>query len=96
MFGQVRKNPTIGTETEACDAGDTGTDTLVAIQKECTALFKAGLQSILGRTKVAMNYENYIKSLVLGKNIGLMNWLQGVNFKRMSLQSAIGPAAHPL
>ncbi|KAJ7861408.1 hypothetical protein B0H14DRAFT_3445338 [Mycena olivaceomarginata] len=60
------------------EQGDTGTDTLVAIQKECTALIKAGLQSILGRTKVAMNYENYIKSLV-------------VDFKRMSLQSAIRP-----
>ncbi|KAJ7819083.1 hypothetical protein B0H14DRAFT_2293064, partial [Mycena olivaceomarginata] len=75
----------------ACDTGDTGTDTLAAIQKECTALIKAGLQSILGRTKVAMNYESYIKSLVLGKNVGLVNWPQGVDFKRMSLQSAIGP-----
>ncbi|KAJ7790373.1 hypothetical protein B0H14DRAFT_2626029 [Mycena olivaceomarginata] len=38
-----------------------------------------------------MNYDNYIKSLVVGKNVGLVNWLQGVDFKRMSLQSAIGP-----
>jgi hypothetical protein len=38
-----------------------------------------------------MNYESYIKSLVLGKNVGLVNWPQGVDFKRMSLQSAIGP-----
>ncbi|KAJ7809729.1 hypothetical protein B0H14DRAFT_2379578 [Mycena olivaceomarginata] len=75
----------------ACDTGDTGADTLAAIQKECTALIKAGLRNILGRTKVAMNYESYIKSLVLGKNVGLMNWPQGVDFKRMSLQSAIGP-----
>ncbi|KAJ7715707.1 hypothetical protein B0H14DRAFT_2413107, partial [Mycena olivaceomarginata] len=70
---------------------ETGADTLAAIQKECTAIIKTGLQNILGRTKVAMNYENYIKSLVLGKNVGLVNWPQGVDFKRMSLQSAVGP-----
>ncbi|KAJ7832764.1 hypothetical protein B0H14DRAFT_3463206 [Mycena olivaceomarginata] len=61
------------------------------IQKECTAIIKAGLQNILGHTKVAMNYESYIKLLMLGKNIGIVNWPQGVDFKRMSLQSAIGP-----
>ncbi|KAJ7787490.1 hypothetical protein B0H14DRAFT_3505437 [Mycena olivaceomarginata] len=49
------------------ERGETGADTLAGIQKECTAIIKAGLQNILGRTKVAMNYESYIKSLVLGK-----------------------------
>ncbi|KAJ7840327.1 hypothetical protein B0H14DRAFT_3458243 [Mycena olivaceomarginata] len=73
------------------ERGETGAETLAAIQKECTAIIKSGLQTILGRTKVAMNYDNYIKSLVLGKNIGLVNWPHGVDFKRMSLQSAIGP-----
>ncbi|KAJ7765994.1 hypothetical protein B0H14DRAFT_2403009, partial [Mycena olivaceomarginata] len=61
-----------------------GVDTLAAIQKECTAIIKTGLhnaENILGCTKVAMNYENYIKSLVLGKNVGLVNWLQGFDFK---------------
>lgn len=47
--------------------------------------------TILRKTKVAMNYENYIPSLVQGKNVGLINWPQGVTFKRMSKQSAIGP-----
>ncbi|KAJ7801169.1 hypothetical protein B0H14DRAFT_2243105, partial [Mycena olivaceomarginata] len=73
------------------ERGETGAETLAAIQKECTAIIKSGLQTILGRTKVAMNYDNYIKSLVLGKNVGLVNWPHGVDFKRMSLQSAIGP-----
>ncbi|KAJ7318588.1 hypothetical protein DFH08DRAFT_971331 [Mycena albidolilacea] len=70
---------------------ETGADTLAGIQKECTAIIKAGLQNILGCTKVAMNYESYIKSLMLGKNVGILNWPQGVDFKRMSLQSTIGP-----
>ncbi|KAF8181395.1 hypothetical protein K438DRAFT_1767895 [Mycena galopus ATCC 62051] len=69
------------------ERGETGADTLAAIQKECTSIIKAGLRC----TKVAMNYENYIKSLVRGKNMGLMNWPHGVDFKRMSLQSAIRP-----
>lgn len=38
-----------------------------------------------------MNYENYIKALVEGKNVGLVGWPEGVDFKRMSKQSAIGP-----
>jgi hypothetical protein len=38
-----------------------------------------------------MNYENYIEKLVRGKGVGLVNWPAGVDFKRMSLQSAIGP-----
>ncbi|KAJ7741226.1 hypothetical protein B0H14DRAFT_2296529, partial [Mycena olivaceomarginata] len=70
------------------ERGETGADTLAGIQKECTAIIKAGLQNILGRTKVAMNYESYIKSLVLGKNVGIVNWPQGVDFKRMSLQAS--------
>ncbi|KAJ7209893.1 hypothetical protein B0H12DRAFT_971763, partial [Mycena haematopus] len=70
---------------------DTGADTLLAMQQECTGMIKAGLQTALKKTKVAMNYENYIKALVEGKNVGLVNWPEGVEFKRMSLQSAIGP-----
>lgn len=38
-----------------------------------------------------MNYENYVKSLVEGKNVGLVGWPEDVDFKRMSKQSAIGP-----
>ncbi|KAJ7858849.1 hypothetical protein B0H14DRAFT_2577574 [Mycena olivaceomarginata] len=72
-------------------SGETGSDTLIAMQQECTAIIKAGLQAILGKTKVAMNYENYIKAIVEGKNIGLVGWPEGVDFKRMSKQSAIRP-----
>ncbi|KAJ7873911.1 hypothetical protein B0H14DRAFT_3438124 [Mycena olivaceomarginata] len=59
--------------------------------KECTELIKAGLRTITGQMKIAMNYDNYIKAIVEAKNIGLLGWPHGVYFKRMSLQSAIGP-----
>ncbi|KAF8137977.1 hypothetical protein K438DRAFT_1501964, partial [Mycena galopus ATCC 62051] len=48
-------------------------------------------ETILGVTKCAMNYEGYIEKLVRGKGVGLVNWPEGVEFKRMSLQSAVGP-----
>ncbi|KAJ6470480.1 hypothetical protein C8R45DRAFT_1104896 [Mycena sanguinolenta] len=73
------------------ERGDTGAETLLAMQKECTAIIKVGLATILGKTKVKMNYMNYIKTFVVGKNIGLVNWPDGVDFKRMSLQSSVGP-----
>jgi hypothetical protein len=38
-----------------------------------------------------MNFKNYIKALVEGKNIGLVGWPDGVEFKRMSKQSKMGP-----
>jgi hypothetical protein len=38
-----------------------------------------------------MNYDNYIKAIVEGKNFGLVGWPRDVDFKRMSKQSAIGP-----
>ncbi|KAJ7814781.1 hypothetical protein B0H14DRAFT_3476796 [Mycena olivaceomarginata] len=85
-----------GAGTDTWNAGETGADTLAGIQKECTAIIKAGLQNILGRTKVAMNYESYIKLLVLGKNVGIVNWPQGVDFKRMSLQVRNRAAADPV
>ncbi|KAJ7369227.1 hypothetical protein DFH08DRAFT_676878 [Mycena albidolilacea] len=65
--------------------------TLLAMQKECTEAIAIGLMAVTKRTKIAMNYENYIRSIVQGKNIGLVGWPQGVAFKRMSLQSAITP-----
>ncbi|KAJ7134940.1 hypothetical protein C8R43DRAFT_1132858 [Mycena crocata] len=67
------------------------TDGLLATQKECTRIIKDGLMRELNVTKIAMNFENYINTLVLGKNIGLVNWRHGVEFKHMSLQSSIGP-----
>ncbi|KAF8187334.1 hypothetical protein K438DRAFT_1764942 [Mycena galopus ATCC 62051] len=48
-------------------------------------------ETILGVTKCAMNYESYILKLVRGKGVGLINWPDGVDFKCMSLQSAVGP-----
>ncbi|KAJ7456850.1 hypothetical protein B0H11DRAFT_1665697, partial [Mycena galericulata] len=69
----------------------TGADTLVEMQKECAAMIKSGLIAAAGRTKIAMNYENYISAIVEGKNMGLLGWPEGVDFKRMSKQSAIGP-----
>ncbi|KAJ6602589.1 hypothetical protein DFH09DRAFT_1301608 [Mycena vulgaris] len=73
------------------ERGDTGADTLLAVQQECTNIITSGLRAVLARTKVKMNFENYIKSLVEGKNIGLVGWPKGVKFKRMSKQSKIGP-----
>ncbi|KAJ7821714.1 hypothetical protein B0H14DRAFT_2254418, partial [Mycena olivaceomarginata] len=62
---------------------------LFSTPKECTELIKAGLRTITGQMKIAMNY-NYIKAIVESKNVGLLGWPHGVYFKQMSLQSAIG------
>ncbi|KAJ7884618.1 hypothetical protein B0H14DRAFT_3432340 [Mycena olivaceomarginata] len=69
--------------------GDTGAETQLSIQKECTGMIKTGLQTITGRTKIAMNYDNYIKAIVEGKNFGLRGWLRDVDFKRMSKRWAV-------
>ncbi|KAJ6542103.1 hypothetical protein DFH09DRAFT_1322729, partial [Mycena vulgaris] len=66
-------------------------NTLRGMQKECTDMILTGLMAVTRRTKIAMNYENYISSMVEGKNVGLVGWPQGVAFKRMSLQSALPP-----
>ncbi|KAJ7120514.1 hypothetical protein C8R43DRAFT_846623, partial [Mycena crocata] len=73
------------------ERGNLGHLTLREMQQECTAIITSGLREILNITKVAMNYENYINALVLGKGVGLVGWPEGVDFKRMSKQSAIGP-----
>ncbi|KAJ6600990.1 hypothetical protein DFH09DRAFT_1069681 [Mycena vulgaris] len=73
------------------ERGATGGDTLLSMQKECTEMIKSGLQPMAGRTKIAMSYKNYIKALVEGKNLGLVGWPEGVEFKRMSKKSVIGP-----
>ncbi|KAJ7484065.1 hypothetical protein B0H11DRAFT_2231797 [Mycena galericulata] len=70
---------------------NTGADTLLGMQKECTEMIKTGLITAAGKTKISMNYESYIKVLVEGQNLGLLGWPKGVEFKRMSKQSAIGP-----
>ncbi|KAJ7462184.1 hypothetical protein B0H11DRAFT_2241336 [Mycena galericulata] len=73
------------------ERGNTGADTLLGMQKECTEMIKMGLVTAAGKTKIAMNYDSYIKVLVQGQNLGLLGWPKGVEFKRMSKQSAIGP-----
>ncbi|KAJ7857425.1 hypothetical protein B0H14DRAFT_3447879 [Mycena olivaceomarginata] len=64
---------------------------LLEKQQKATGIITTGLQTVLGVTKCAMNYENYVEKLVRGKGVGLVNWPHGVDFKCMSLQSAIGP-----
>ncbi|KAJ7104593.1 hypothetical protein C8R43DRAFT_963795 [Mycena crocata] len=66
-------------------------DGLIPMQKECTSSLHDGLVRKLGMTKVAMNFANYIKSMLYGKGVGLIGWPKDVPFKRMSLQSSIGP-----
>ncbi|KAJ7817317.1 hypothetical protein B0H13DRAFT_2379764 [Mycena leptocephala] len=73
------------------EQGGKGPNTLLAMQKECTDIILTGLKAVTKQTKTAMNYENYIKSMVERKNIGLVGWPQEVAFKRMSLQSALPP-----
>ncbi|KAJ6480187.1 hypothetical protein C8R45DRAFT_933122 [Mycena sanguinolenta] len=63
---------------------------LLGMQQEAMAIIHTGLPTILGITKSAMNYESYILKLVQGKGVGLVNWPNSVEFKRMSLQSAVG------
>ncbi|KAF8183273.1 hypothetical protein K438DRAFT_1599756, partial [Mycena galopus ATCC 62051] len=77
--------------TVSRERGKTKKNKLLGMQQECTAIITTGLQTILGVTKCAMNYESYISKLVHGKGVGLINWPDGVDFKRMSLQSAVGP-----
>ncbi|KAJ7813010.1 hypothetical protein B0H14DRAFT_2605423 [Mycena olivaceomarginata] len=54
---------------------------LLGMQQECTGMITTGL---------CENHTQHHK-LVRGKGVGLFNWPEGVDFKRMSLQSAIGP-----
>ncbi|KAJ7131815.1 hypothetical protein C8R43DRAFT_1133488 [Mycena crocata] len=71
--------------------GDTGSLTLQELQKECTQIITSGYLAIINATKGAMNYENYIKAVVEKKGYGIVNWPKETPFKRMSLQSSIGP-----
>ncbi|KAJ6469108.1 hypothetical protein DFH09DRAFT_1344907 [Mycena vulgaris] len=73
------------------EKGITGANTLDEMQKECTELIISGLRTILMKTKVKMNWENYIRQIVERLNVGLVGWPDGVDFKQMSKQSAMGP-----
>jgi hypothetical protein len=46
---------------------------------------------ITGKANIAMNFQNYIKTLVLGRGVGLLVWPDGVDFKRMGKQSSLAP-----
>ncbi|KAF8198232.1 hypothetical protein K438DRAFT_1584066 [Mycena galopus ATCC 62051] len=63
----------------ARDKGFTGLDTLASMRREVTNLIKTGL-SMFFRTKCAMNYERYIKVVVLGYGCALLGWPHSVNF----------------
>ncbi|KAJ7148709.1 hypothetical protein C8R43DRAFT_888795, partial [Mycena crocata] len=71
--------------------GDTGSMTLQELQKECTRIITSGYLAIINATKGAMNYDNYIEAIVKKKGYGIVNWPKETPFKRMSLQSSIGP-----
>ncbi|KAJ6457330.1 hypothetical protein C8R45DRAFT_943283 [Mycena sanguinolenta] len=76
------------------ERGTMGKNKLLSMQQEATSIITMGLiwaETVLGVTRAAMNYESYISKLVRGKGVGLVNWLEGVEFKRMSKQSAVGP-----
>ncbi|KAJ6493111.1 hypothetical protein C8R45DRAFT_1136067 [Mycena sanguinolenta] len=50
----------------AQEKGATGSDTLQSMRKQVTKMMKAGLTIASGRQKCVMNYERYIKAIVLG------------------------------
>ncbi|KAJ7814384.1 hypothetical protein B0H14DRAFT_2604144 [Mycena olivaceomarginata] len=73
--------------------GDTGSDTLIAMQQECTVIIKADLHKNGHREDKGRHelQKNYVKALVEGKNIRLVRWPKGVDFKCMLKQSTIWP-----
>ncbi|KAJ7840736.1 hypothetical protein B0H14DRAFT_2587321 [Mycena olivaceomarginata] len=75
------------------ELGETGSDTLIAMQQECTAIIKAGLRDSRedkGRHELQKLHQGDVE----GKTVGLVGWPKGVDFKCMSKQSAMGPP-HP-
>ncbi|KAJ7323997.1 hypothetical protein DFH08DRAFT_711561, partial [Mycena albidolilacea] len=64
----------------ARDKGFTGLDTLASMRKEVTNMIKTGLVLACKKTKCAMNYERYIKAVVLGYGCALIGWPLSVNF----------------
>ncbi|KAJ7312748.1 hypothetical protein DFH08DRAFT_821909 [Mycena albidolilacea] len=68
-----------------------GATTLAELQKACGDMIRNGLKLITGKANIAMNFQNYIKTLVLGRGVGLLVWPDGVDFKRMGKQSSLAP-----
>ncbi|KAJ6474315.1 hypothetical protein C8R45DRAFT_1103288 [Mycena sanguinolenta] len=58
----------------------TGVDTLVSMRKEVTGTIKAGLVIACKRKKCAMNYERYIKAVVLGYGVMIVGWPKQIDF----------------
>ncbi|KAJ7609847.1 hypothetical protein FB45DRAFT_1038318 [Roridomyces roridus] len=54
------------------------------------AMIKSGLVQVTGKPNVAMNFENYVKSIVQAKHVALVGWPSGVPWKRLSKQSITG------
>ncbi|KAJ7606709.1 hypothetical protein FB45DRAFT_1040953 [Roridomyces roridus] len=54
------------------------------------AMIKSGLVQVTGKPNVAMNFENYVKSIVQAKHVALVGWPSGVPWKRLSKQSVTG------
>ncbi|KAJ7606262.1 hypothetical protein FB45DRAFT_1041455 [Roridomyces roridus] len=50
-------------------------------------LLKDNLIDVLGRSNIAINYENYLRVMVYGKGVMIVGWPEGVPWKRMAQQS---------
>ncbi|KAJ7315097.1 hypothetical protein DFH08DRAFT_715918, partial [Mycena albidolilacea] len=64
--------------------------TMAELQKACGEIIRTGLQLIMGKKNIAMNFERYIEAIVRKWGVGLLKWPDGVDFKRMSKQMTIG------
>ncbi|KAJ6456537.1 hypothetical protein C8R45DRAFT_943721 [Mycena sanguinolenta] len=62
------------------DLGFTGVDTIQSMRKEVTRMVKDGLIMASKRTKCAMNYERYIKVVVLGYGVIIVGWPKSIDF----------------
>ncbi|KAF7366582.1 hypothetical protein MSAN_00915700 [Mycena sanguinolenta] len=61
------------------DLGFTG-DTLQSMRKEITRMIKDGLIIVSKRRKCAMNYERYIKAIILGYGVIIVGWPKNIDF----------------
>ncbi|KAJ6487576.1 hypothetical protein C8R45DRAFT_929836 [Mycena sanguinolenta] len=62
------------------DLGFTGVDTLQSMRKEVTRMVKEGLMIASKRKKIAMNYERYVKVVILGHGVIIVGWPKGIDF----------------
>ncbi|KAF8178983.1 hypothetical protein K438DRAFT_1502698, partial [Mycena galopus ATCC 62051] len=76
----LRMDPANNTKLIKVLPGFTGLDTLASMRREVTNMIKTGLVLACKRTKYTMNYECYIKVVVLGYGCALLGWPNSVNF----------------